>query len=209
MVGLGELAGADRKGRPWYTRRWQIARERELARCARYYEGIRPYISRRQRPPPFDFLPFSLQILHPFFRVPLETSFCRDQGQELFPSRLEWAYTRSARIGFRIVFSEGRIEQNAIAKVSLKPCIIPWWICFVEINGEVHAKLQKNSLRGFVDLSFVLSLFLSVICNASFASPLPSMGDIFRRQKCFWRVSFLLPIVRYFCRTSTCFHFIL
>lgn len=85
------------------------------------------------------------------------------------------------------------------------------------LTGKSVQSCKRNSRRGFVDLSFVLepltiSLSLSFsLCHLQrfVCIPLPSMGDIFRRKKCFWRVSFLLPVVRYFYYASispTCFH---
>lgn len=197
MVGLGELAGADRKGRSMiYTPMTNSQGERvgSVRFRARYYEGIRPYISRRQRPLPFDFLPFSLETLSIRFST-RDLFLPRPRPRIVSDSERASPYTRIALgIGFFGAREESNGAQPCVAsdceKVSVKPCnsITHGEFASSRLTGKSMQSCKRNSRRGFVDLSFVLEPLSLSLCHLQRFVRIPPFhrgGDIFRRKKCF------------------------
>lgn len=123
MVGLGKLAGADRKGRSMiYTPMTNSQGER--------VGGSRTILLRRDTPihfappPPFDFLPLSVEIRCPALSAS-SSKLLFDQRSTL-PIRLEMETTRRvSRENWEFwdrIFQTGR-EEEACAKVSVKHVI--------------------------------------------------------------------------------------
>lgn len=196
MVGLGELAGADRKGRSMiYTPMTNSQGERvgSVRFRARYYEGIRPYISRRQRPPPFDFLPFSLETLSIRFST-RDLFLPRPRPRIVSDSERASPYTRIALgIGFFGAREESNGAQPCVAsdceKVSVKPCnsIMHGEFASSRLTGksmqsckEFSSGVRRPFFRPGTSLSFSLS-FATLRSHP----PLPSRGGYFSSKEMF------------------------
>lgn len=112
MVGLGELAGADRKGRSMiYTPMTNSQGERigSVRFRARYYEGIRPYISRPTSTTVRFPSVFPGNSVHPLFHSrPL---FTEAKTKNCFRFRASIAVHENCSWN-RFFRSEGRIERS-------------------------------------------------------------------------------------------------
>lgn len=190
MVGLGELAGADRKGRSMiYTPMTNSQGER--VGSVRFAHDIttKGYAHTFRAA---TTLRFPSAFRGNSLRFPRRNCFLTIAKDRLyrFDSR-RWKRCVVESIArefgnFGIEFFRAREEEGVS-----QACDSITHICLVEINGQVHAKLRKESSskvrRPFFrpgtssrGLSLSLSLSFATLCHLH-----PPSIDIFRRKKCF------------------------